>query len=152
MRVLRAAALVVALVLGALGSRVYNWAAPADVPRVGEDGCVVGDPMRGVYIAPRLNIRGRCVTATGTVHDLAFAEDGDVTFDLSLDPGQGYLVNEVNVRTKHGRLHLEIIPLDRGRLSLPREGEHIVATGVWVEDLAHGGHLELHPVTAIAIR
>ena len=145
-------ALVVALVLGAAGSRVYDWAAPSDVPRVDEAGCVVGDPMRGVYISPRLVVRGRCVTAAGTVHDLAFAEDGDVTFDLSLDPGQSYLVNEVNVRTKHGRLHLEIIPLDRERLSLPREGEHIVATGVWVEDNAHGGHLELHPVTAVAIQ
>ena len=150
-RAARAALLVVALVLGVISSRVYDWATPDGAPRIDGDGCVLGEPLEGVYVAPRLRVLARCVTASGLVHGVSQAEDGDVTFDVALDAGQEHLLNAANYMFKSGRLHIEVIPLDRDRISLPRNGERVRVTGVWVADNAHGGHNEIHPATLIEI-
>ncbi len=150
-RMVRGLVVTLAVGLGVLGARLYDVATPDGVDRVDEVGCIVGDPLKGIALSPRLEVLQHCVTATGTVWNIQRAEDGDFTFDLELDAGFEWLINEVNERERRGRLHIEIIPLDQDRVISPRVGERISVTGVWVKDRAHGGHLEIHPVGAIEI-
>src|SRR3990167_3269018 len=101
----QAGLLLLATGLSVLGYRIYD-AATDDGPRVDEQGCIVGDWRAGVYADLRLTLLRRCVTATGIVRDVHRAEDGDVTFDLFLDPGQEWMLNEGNLR-RGGGLHIE---------------------------------------------
>ena len=111
--------------------------------------CRSGDPLAGVYHPSRLVVKSRCRVAIGTVEVVRFeAYDGDVHVELRLDPGQEGLVSRGNERLT-GNLLLEIVPLDRGRVPVPRVGSRVSAVGPLVDDTAHGWR-EIHPAWAIS--
>ena len=147
----RAGLLLHATGLSVLGYRLYDAATDDSERALDQYGCPTGDPLQGVYAELRLTVLRRCVTATGVVRDVHRAEDGDAVWNLELDAGQEWLVNEVNDAKFGGRLHVEVVPMDQNRVPIPRDGERATVTGVWVLDHSHGGHLEIHPAVAITI-
>jgi hypothetical protein len=111
--------------------------------------CRSGDPLAGVYHPARLVVKSRCRVASGTVEVVRFeAYDGDVHVELRLDPGQDGLLSLGNERLA-GNLLLEIVPLDRARVPVPRAGERVSVVGPLVDDTAHGWR-EIHPAWAIS--
>jgi hypothetical protein len=127
-------------------------------------GCRDGDPLANVRDPGRLEVRRRCVTATGVVHFAQTEKDGDVHISLRLDRDDRYLLNDANRRKHHGTLVVEIVPADQpgcrkgervryGRCTgadvrTPRRGERISVTGPWVLDRPHGWQ-EIHPAWKI---
>jgi hypothetical protein len=106
--------------------------------------CRGGGPLAGVYHPQRLIVKSRCRIAVGTVSKLKFEEyDGDVHVDVRPDPGYEKLLSDGNGRVG-GNLVVEIIPQDRSRVVVPREGSRIEVVGPWVEDTEHGWN-EIHP-------
>ena len=106
--------------------------------------CRSGSPLAGVYHPQRLKVKSRCRVATGTVEKVKFEEyDGDVHLELRVDRGQERLLADGNEHVG-GTLIVEIIPWDRGRVSVPSEGQRIEVVGPWVDDTAHGWN-EIHP-------
>jgi hypothetical protein len=111
--------------------------------------CRSGDPLAGVYHQSRLVVKSRCRVASGTVEVVRFeAYDGDVHVELRLDPGQHGLVSRGNARLA-GNLLVEIVPLDRLRVPVPRVGSRVSVVGPLVEDTTHGWR-EIHPAWAIS--
>ncbi|HEY6884543.1 MAG TPA: hypothetical protein VI278_10935 [Nitrososphaeraceae archaeon] len=115
-----------------------------------------------------------CVTVTGTViSGQKINADGDITFNIAVDPLYEGLLGPGNVDPSHSRssqLHIEVIcqepviskaPMDVGACngyngpdfhsSLPTDHEHVMITGrfqiEWNE--APGGLTEIHPIYAI---
>jgi len=106
--------------------------------------CRSGSPLVGVYHPERLKVQARCVRAAGTVEQVKFEQyDGDVHFELRLDPGQARLLGSGNGRVD-GTLVVEIIPWDRARVRVPTVGRRVEVVGPWVADNAHGWN-EIHP-------
>jgi hypothetical protein len=106
--------------------------------------CRSGSPLVGVYHPQRLKVKSRCRVANGTVEKVKFEEyDGDVHIELRLDSGQEKLLGKGNAEVG-GTLIVEIIPWDRSRVLVPREGERIQVVGPWVDDTTHGWK-EIHP-------
>jgi hypothetical protein len=99
-----ALAVVVASAVGAQG---------AEQAAVMTRGCRGGDPLAGVHHPSRLKIVKRCVAATGSVVWARAFPDGDFKFNLRLDPGGEYLLNEHNHRDQGDALVCEIIPADQ---------------------------------------
>jgi hypothetical protein len=111
--------------------------------------CRSGDPLAGVYHPSRLVVKSRCRVASGTVEVVRFEPyDGDVHIELRLDPGQDGLVSRGNERLA-GNLLLEIVPLDRARVPVPKVGTRVGVVGPLVDDTAHGWR-EIHPAWAIS--
>ena len=111
--------------------------------------CRSGDPLAGVYHPSRLVVKSRCRIASGTVEVVRFeAYDGDVHVELRLDPGQDGLVSRGNARLA-GNLLVEIVPLDRERVPVPRVGSRVSVVGPLVDDTTHGWR-EIHPAWAIS--
>lgn len=107
--------------------------------------CRGGNPLAGVYHPSRLNVRSRCRAVNGTVRKVVFEQyDGDVHIDLRPDPAFERLLGDGNDRVG-GNLIVELIPQDRARVAVPREGARIQVVGPWVEDTQHGWN-EIHPV------
>ncbi|MBI4301803.1 MAG: hypothetical protein HY664_04275 [Chloroflexi bacterium] len=123
-----------------------------EVKRVfGPDGCLVGDTLAGVHAPKRLSVLNPCVTVTGTVvYVYKKAFDGDQTFDLILDGPYLHLLNEDNLRNRHGGLHIEIVPADQARVIAPSVGQRVRATGPWVLDHHHGWN-EIHPAWQVEL-
>ena len=106
--------------------------------------CRGGNPLAGVYHPSRLNVRSRCRAVNGTVRKVVFEQyDGDVHIDLRPDPAFERLLGDGNDRVG-GNLIVELIPQDRARVAVPREGARIQVVGPWVEDTQHGWN-EIHP-------
>jgi hypothetical protein len=106
--------------------------------------CRGGGALAGVYHPQRLQVKSRCRVAVGTVSKVKFEDyDGDVHLDLRPDPGYERLLADGNERIG-GNLVVEIIPQDRSRVAVPREGARIQVVGPWVEDTTHGWN-EIHP-------
>lgn len=129
--------------------------APPAQPRViGADGCAQGDVLDGVYLPSRLKVLEPCVTIEAVVREVeptAEGEgDGDLSFNVELQPSDERLLNDGNRQNMHGWLHLEIVPLDQPRLPAPKPGDRIRATGPWVTDTVHG-HNEIHPVWSLTV-
>jgi len=113
------------------------------------DGCAAADPLLGVYAPARLKVLDPCVTVTGTVRDdITHASDGDITFGLEVSGDDRRLLNEGNIKNQGGTLHIEIVPLDQGRVPAPKPGDRVRVTGPWVTDTVHG-HNEIHPAFLI---
>jgi len=144
---MRTRALVTALIFAAAlaGCRVgLHRAGPPPSPY-----CRSGDPLAGVYHPSRLVVKSRCRVASGTVEVVRFEPyDGDVHIELRLDPRQDGLVSRGNERLA-GNLLLEIVPLDRARVPVPRVGTRVSVVGPLVDDTAHGWR-EIHPAWAIS--
>lgn len=126
------------------------------------------NPHDGVYGPDRLTVLKPCATFQGTVSQAPVKHnDGDVSFNVSPDPGYENMLNSTNQR--EGGLHMEIVPRDQpgctpgqpvnpgapylgtcsGRaLVAPPLGAHVRITGPWVLDI--GNHwYEIHPVWSI---
>jgi hypothetical protein len=144
---MRTRALVSGLILAAAlaGCRIgLHRAGPPPSPY-----CRSGDPLAGVYHPSRLVVKGRCRVASGTVEVVRFEPyDGDVHIELRLDPGQEGLLSRGNDRLA-GNLLLEIVPLDRARVPVPKAGTRVSVVGPLVDDTAHGWR-EIHPAWAIS--
>lgn len=106
------------------------------------------EPLAGVYKPWRLHLIAPCIRVAGVVEHVQAEPDHDVHLNLKLDPGSPPLTNWENQVWIGGDLVLEIIPMDQGRVPIPKVGEHITATGAYVLDLIHGWR-EVHPVWTI---
>ena len=106
--------------------------------------CRAGDPMVGVYHPQRLHVRSRCAVATGVVEKVKFEDfDGDVHIDLRPDETSKHLLSDGNDQVG-GNLVVEIIPQDRGAVTIPDVGATVTVVGPWVDDETHGWR-EIHP-------
>jgi len=130
-------------------------------PASSSPACANQRPTVGVYRPDRLVLKNPCATVTGVVELVRAEPDGDFHIRLRLDPGQDQYLNDKNLADQHGDLVIEIVCVNRVtqvdaegtcatapaelRLSPPRLGQHISATGPFVLDTTHGW-LEIHPV------
>jgi hypothetical protein len=132
--------LLVAILVGAVvAGCALRRAAPAPSPH-----CRSGSPLVGVYHPERLKVKSRCRIAVGVVEKVKpELYDGDLHIALRLDPGQEKLLADGNERVG-GTLIVEIVPWDRGRVLVPKEGARVEVVGPWVDDTAHGWS-EIHP-------
>src|SRR4051795_3484316 len=129
--------LVLVVLIG--GGCLLRRAAPPPSPH-----CRSGSPLVGVYHPERLKVKSRCRIAVGVVEKVKpELYDGDFHIGLRLDPGQEKLLADGNERVG-GTLIVEIVPWDRGRVLVPREGARVEVVGPWVDDTAHGWN-EIHP-------
>jgi hypothetical protein len=121
-----------------------------------------------VYHPSRLEVIRRCVSISGTVMSVRHEDDGDVHFDLRVDPR---LVNAGNVAHQHGWLVVEIVPADKpgcaigqpprpasgtydygtctgANVATPAIGARVTVTGPYVLDTNHGW-MEVHPAWSV---
>lgn len=131
----------------ALGKVLISTGGPR---QLGPDGCATGDALQGVHAPFRLHVLDPCVTVTGTVRDISRSGDGDMTFRLELSGEDRRLLNEGNERHFAGALQVEIVPLDRVQVPVPKVGDRVRVTGAWVFDAGHGWN-EIHPVFRLEI-
>jgi hypothetical protein len=122
----------------------------------------------------RLQIISSCLTLTGKVGRTSSAPDGDYNFDLNLDPAYS---KYRSTQGSHGSaVWCEVIcqkpvrdssaaekSLDKYRHAcpgckcykgrkfgyLPKTGDHVKVSGVYVKDIREGGHMEIHPVSSV---
>ncbi len=129
------------------------------------------DPHAGVHDPERLKILNPCATFVGTVSRAPKLNpsDGDVTLNVSPDPGYESMLNDKN--RQEGGLHVEIVPMDQpgctpgqpitGNVNnlgvcsgadvvFPPLGAHVRVIGPWVLDLWVGWN-EIHPAWRIEI-
>jgi hypothetical protein len=117
-----------------------------------------------VYSPDRLVVYKDCQTVSGIVDRVIVEADGDYHIRLGLDSPYQNLTNSVNNSDQYGDLVLEIVcantvtqqdALDACKgyvnyVTVPQEGQHIVATGPYVLDSDHGW-TEIHPVYSLTI-
>jgi len=117
-----------------------------------------------IYNPDRLVVYKDCQTVSGTVDRVIVEADGDYHMRLRLDAIYRNLTNSVNDSDQYGDLVLEIVCANTvtqidamdacqnyvNKITVPQEGEHIVATGPYVLDTAHGW-TEIHPVYSLTI-
>jgi len=110
------------------------------------------EAFEGVHDPGRLRIVHDCVEVHGIVAGTPFvADDGDYCFDLLVESSNASpLLSVGNIILRHGYLHAEIIPRDRGLLEglggMLCKGDEVVVRGVHVVDTDHGAWAEIHPV------
>jgi hypothetical protein len=105
--------------------------------------------LDGVYHPDRLQVLSSCRSAAGMVDVVRTEEDGDLHFDIRLDPAYRSMLAPGNSE-ENGDLVVEYMPRDYGRLSAPHVGDRITLIGAWVDDTEHSWN-ELHPVWAARI-
>ena len=126
-------------------------------------------PRAGVHGPDRLKVVSPCAAFQGTVNEAPVKNpDGDVSFQVSPDPGYASFLNAQNRR--EGGLHVEIVPRDQpgctpgqpvhagdvpdlgtcsGRdVAAPEVGAHVRIIGSWVLDRSNGW-FEIHPTWRI---
>ncbi len=117
-----------------------------------------------IYNPDRLVVYKDCLTVSGTVDRVIVENDGDYHIRLRLDPPYQNLTNNVNDNQQYGDLVLEIVCANTvtqpdaidacqnyiNHVTVPQEGQHIVATGPYVLDTDHGW-TEIHPVLSLTI-
>lgn len=112
------------------------------------------DPSRaldGVYHASRLEVLDPCRHVSGTVILLrGTEEDGDLHFDIRLDPPYRQMLMANNISQQEGGLVVEFMPRDHGHLPAPSPGDRVSLTGAYVDDTLHAWS-ELHPVWSVSI-
>jgi hypothetical protein len=126
-----------------------------------------GDPYATeshIYNPDRLVVYKDCQTVSGIVDRVIVEADGDYHIRLGLDTPYQNLTNSVNDSDQYGDLVLEIVCANTvtqtdaidacqnyvNHVTVPLEGEHIVATGPYVLDTDHGW-TEIHPVYSLTI-
>jgi len=105
--------------------------------------------LRGVYHPERLTVLSACQRATGVVTIVRAEPDGDLHFDVRLDPSYRSLLRSGNAK-QHGDLVIEFMPRDGGHLPAPSVGDRVSLVGAWVDDTDHNWN-ELHPVWSARI-
>jgi hypothetical protein len=107
---------------------------------------------RDVWSIERLRIMENQVTVRGYVAThYSKAEDGDIYFDLELDPEYSYMLSIGSIILRKGRIHIEIVPADQDYVSPPPIGAYVEITGTWTVDTDHGSWSEIHPARDIKI-
>lgn len=106
--------------------------------------------LDGVYHPERLTVRGRCRRASGRVVRLRGEDDGDLHFDVALEPRFRKLLIRGNFQQQGGALVVEFTPRDHGHLPAPRVGDRVSLIGAWVDDTQHEWS-EFHPVWAVSV-
>jgi hypothetical protein len=128
------------------------------------------NPSDGVHGPDRLKVLIPCAVFQGTVSQAPVHnhDDGDVSFNVSPDPGYGNMLNAHN--RSEGGLHVEIVPRDQpgctpgrpvhvgdvpglgicsGRDVVgPAVGSHVRIIGPWVLDRNNDWY-EIHPVWSV---
>ncbi len=108
--------------------------------------------MDGVWGPERLRIVDGCVTVEGVVVSHPnMVEDGDIVFDVELDPEYRYMLSTGSYVLRKGYIHVEIVPEDRDEVYVPMKGERVRITGAWVVDTDHGSWAEIHPAWRIEV-
>ncbi len=90
-----------------------------------------------------------CHRAAGVVEIVRTEEDGDLHFDIKLDPAYRSMLAPGNAQ-QDGDLVVEFMPRDDGHLPAPQVGDRVTLVGAWVDDTDHAWN-ELHPVWAVRI-
>lgn len=127
------------------------------------------NPRAGVHGPDRLKVLSPCAVFQGTIAEAPVKNpDGDVSFQVSPDPGYARFLNAQNRR--EGGLHVEIVPRDNpgctpglpvhvgdvpdlgtcsGRdVVAPAVGAHVRIIGAWVLD-RNNDWFEMHPTWSI---
>jgi hypothetical protein len=127
------------------------------------------NPRAGVHGPDRLKVLSPCAVFQGTVAEAPVKNaDGDVSFQVSPDPGFASFLNAHN--RSEGGLHVEIVPRDQpgctpgqpvhagdvpdlgtcsGRdVAAPPLGTHVRIVGSWVLD-RNNAWFEIHPTWSI---
>jgi len=117
-------------------------------------------------------IVGNCITVTGKVTWTHYMNtDGDANFNVKLDKKYNSLLTPANMNNKlKGTLHVEVVcqgknsskdPVKINQCKtpkydgpdfnkmLPKVGNRVQVTGIYVIDVREGGHAELHPAYQI---
>jgi hypothetical protein len=117
-----------------------------------------------IYNPDRLVVYRDCQTVSGIVDRVIVEADGDYHIRLGLDTPYQNLTNSVNDSDQYGDLVLEIVCANTvtqtdaidacqnyvNHVTVPQEGQHIIATGPYVLDTDHGW-TEIHPVHSLTI-
>jgi hypothetical protein len=117
-----------------------------------------------IYNPDRLVVYKDCQSVSGIVDRVIVEADGDFHIRLGLDAPYQNLTNSVNDSDQYGDLVLEIVcanPVTQSdavdacqnyvnKITVPQEGQHIVAIGPYVLDTDHGW-TEIHPVYSLSI-
>jgi hypothetical protein len=117
-----------------------------------------------IYNPDRLVVYRDCQTVSGIVDMVIVEADGDYHIRLGLDTAYQNLTNSVNNSDQYGDLVLEIVCVNTvtqtdaidachsyvNHVTVPQEGQHIIATGPYVWDTDHGW-TEIHPVYSLTI-
>jgi hypothetical protein len=117
-----------------------------------------------IYNPDRLVVYRDCQTVSGIVDRVIVEADGDYHIRLGLDTAYQNLTNSVNNSDQYGDLVLEIVCANTvaqadaidacqnyiNHVTVPQEGQHIVAVGRYVLDTDHGW-TEIHPVYSLTI-
>jgi hypothetical protein len=158
-------AIIVATVVvgGALGSYYYGLhrGSPQKTASTCSDPYSTGSH---IYNPDRLVVYRDCQTVSGIVDRVIVEADGDYHIRLGLDTAYQNLTNSVNNSAQYGDLVLEIVcvnPVTQqdavdacrnyvNHVTVPHEGEHIIATGPYVLDTNHGW-TEIHPVYSLTV-
>jgi len=127
------------------------------------------NPSAGVHGPDRLKVLSPCAVFQGKVKEAPVKNpDGDVSFQVSPDPGYGGMLNVHN--RSEGGLHIEIVPRDQpgctpgkpihvgdvpnlgtcsGRdVAAPALGAHVRIIGPWVLDRNNNWY-EIHPAWSV---
>jgi hypothetical protein len=117
-----------------------------------------------IYNPDRLVVYEDCQTVSGIVDRVIVEADGDYHIRLGLDTAYQNLTNSVNYSDQYGDLVLEIVCANTvtqpdamdacqnylNDVTVPQEGQDVVATGRYVLDTDHGW-TEIHPVYSLTV-
>jgi hypothetical protein len=116
----------------------------------------------------RFKVMSPCVTVNGTITLIHTPSDGDTVFALALDKPFSTMVTKANFNpTMKGGIWVELIcqrpntskePVHKGdcndpahiiNFPKPKVDDRVEVTGQYQQDIREGGHMEIHPVTAL---
>lgn len=114
--------------------------------------CLEGNVFISTYDPARLRILDTCVEVEGVVvTEITKGEDGDIFFDVKLDPEYEHMLSIGSWILRRGAIHVEIVPDDQDIVIVPEKGDRVRLVGVWVVDTDHGSFSEIHPTWYIEI-
>jgi len=129
-----------------------SWVGSQWMQRVEGPYCREGNVFVSTYDPMRLRILSTCVTVEGVVvSEINKVGDGDIVFDVRLDPEYEYMLSIGSWILREGAIHVEIVPDDQGIVTVPEKGDRVRIVGVWVVDTDHGSWSEIHPAWYIEI-
>src|SRR5712692_11545108 len=152
-------AIILATVVAGVTFGTYYYGLYRASPQRTAPACDPYSTRSHIYSPDRLVVYKDCQTVSGIVDRVIVEADGDYHIRLGLDTPYRNLTNSVNDRDQYGDLVLEIVCANAvtqqdavdacknyvNHVTVPHEGEHIIATGPYVLDTNHGW-TEIHPV------
>ncbi len=129
-----------------------SWVGKQWLQKVEGPYCREGNVFVSTYDPMRLRILSTCVTVEGVVvSEINKVGDGDIVFDVKLDPDYEYMLSIGSWILREGAIHVEIVPDDQGLVTIPEKGDRVRIVGVWVVDTDHGSWSEIHPAWYIEV-